>query len=214
MWCPNCGKEILDSASFCMFCGTDLRPYKTSSPAPTPAPTPAPAPTPVPASTGSNLSANPTQDRPGDTNGMRHARQFMRLLDSKGMSYTYKHEREGDNLNGVVRVQLGGGGLNFPPTAFWVDFDFNNSGEGDSIHISAAGVMSFNRSNRMNCLRVCNKVGNERRFARFYLDEDDDLCADVDSWVSDENAADRAYELLMLFAGVFNVTWKDFENAR
>ena len=259
MWCPNCGNEVLDVSSFCMHCGTDLRPFRAAmagmssgnaapaqpTPAPaTPAPTPAPAPaqpvqptpaaqqpinvTPVPVPEQPTWSqprhvapaldpqANPTVDRPDDTTAMRHARMFMRMIDAEhpGISYTYAHKEQGDNLNGVVTITMGGGDLAFPPTKFHVDFDYNNSGEGDSVHISMFGLVNYPDDHRAAALEAINNVGLTRRFARVYLDQDNDLCCDADCWVNDNNCAERAWNLLMTMGGVINSEYNNFQHAR
>lgn len=144
----------------------------------------------------------------------RHARDFMKMLDGRGIKYTYMHERAGDNRDGVVCIELGGGGLNFPSLKFYMDFDFNNTGEGDSVHLTVYGIGSYSASTKMAALEAINEVANKKRFARFYLDDDNDLVCDADSWVSDETVVDRAYELLTTVASVINNTYDGFQKAR
>lgn len=237
------------TASFCMFCGFDLRPFTsqfqggtdaptptptpvptpvptpTPTPVPTPTPTPVPTPTPTPVPTptpapvynpSSDVSANPTVDRADDTTAMRHARMFMRYLSSEHSSihYEYRHREANDNLKGVVAVTLGGGDLSFPEKRFFVDFDYNNRGVGDSVHITVYTIVSYQDAQRTAALEAINKVGVERRFARMYLDDDGDLCADADAWVDDNNCVDRAWNLLMTMGSVINATYDDFQKAR
>ena len=84
MWCPNCGNEVLDVSSFCMHCGTDLRPFRAAiaamgsnnaapaqpsaapaAPAPAPAAQPTRAPQPTPAAQQPiNVTPVPVPEQP------------------------------------------------------------------------------------------------------------------------------------------------------
>lgn len=218
MWCPNCGNQIPDSASFCMNCGTDLRPYKTaatpSTPAPEPVvvsiplPDPAPAPTPVPQPAPAPQHAAATND------AMRRAQSFMAYLDKEGYRYDYLHEREGDNRDGLVALGFGGGNFSFASIRIYVDFDYNNAGKGDSVHMWTSGLASFPAERRAAALEAINAVGIKKRFLRYYLDSDGDLIADADFWIGEDSAAERTFDHMNAFISVIDDTYTDLQKAR
>ena len=218
MWCPNCGSEVPESASFCMNCGTDLRPFKsamstsgggstvTPIPLPDPAPTPQPAPAPQPApQPAQHLATN---------EAMRRAQSFMALLDEKGYRYDYLHERDGDHRDGLVALSFGGGSFSFASIRVFVDFDYNNAGEGDSVHIWCSGIASFPDARRRAALEAINQVGIKKRFVRYYLDKDGDLMADADFWIGADSAAQRAFDHMTTFVSVIDDTYVDLQKAR
>lgn len=251
MWCPNCGYEVPDSSSFCMNCGTDLRPFKAalslsasasaaSAPAaeapapvvepaaevpvaepavapspvvsvplpeadpnviPVPEPMPTPAPQPAPATGATN-------------DAMRRARSFMALLDERGYRYDYLHETEGDNRDGMVALSFGGGSFSFASIRVYVDFDYNNAGKGDSIHIWSSGMVPFPPEKRLAALEAINQVAIKKRFVRYFLDRDGDLMADTDCWIGEDSAAERAFDELTAFVSVIDDTYVELQKVR
>jgi len=217
MWCPNCGNEVPDTSSFCMNCGTDLRPFKEamsslgsggSSTTRTPDPTPTPTPVPTPP------RQTPVQTSSSDTAAMRRCKAFMKRLDDEGYRYEYLHQEPGDHRDGMIRLGFGGSNFSFPSIRVYIDFDYNNSGEGNSVHMWCLELGNFSGSNRAAGLEAINKVANEKRFARFYLDRDDDLAADADCWIDDENCAQRTFDLMNTFVAVIDDVYSDFQRAR
>ncbi|MBR1829490.1 MAG: YbjN domain-containing protein [Atopobiaceae bacterium] len=145
---------------------------------------------------------------------MRRAQSFMALLDEKGYRYDYLHEREGDHRDGMVALSFGGGSFSFASIRVFVDFDYNNAGEGDSVHMWCSDIVSFPDDRRRAALEAINEVGIKKRFVRYYLDKDGDLTADSDFWIGADSAAQRACDHMTTFVSVIDDTYEDLQKAR
>ena len=115
-------------------------------------------------------------------------------LTARGISYEYIDAFD----RPAIGMAFGGGDYTFDHIAFTVAFDE----DGESAQIVSSAIASVPRQKTEKLLAVLNQCNSEFRWARFYLDEDNDVIADTDVVFGEDGAGFAVVESIMLAASV------------
>ena len=98
----------------------------------------------------------------------------------------------------MIRLNFGGGDFSYTHLTINVIFDE----DGESAQIVSSAIASVPRQKTEKLLAVLNQCNSEFRWARFYLDEDNDVIADTDVVFGEDGAGFAVVESIMLAASV------------
>ena len=99
---------------------------------------------------------------------------FTAYMDNKGIQYVDKNE---------IMVSIHYAGKNLETIT--VTVGFKNDG-GPTARLVCYNIGNISEDMRVNAIVICNKLNADCGLAKFYLDEDNDICAQIDTYF-DEN---------------------------
>ncbi len=140
---------------------------------------------------------------------LRKKREFCAYLDQKG---TYYHDVDTDPT--MIRMNYGGGDFVFSSLTAWVDFDPPSNGKGDTVHVVVPSVARFPGSARERGLELCNKISQDKRWIRCYIDNDDDLMVDADMYVTGGEFAEDVRALVAMMMSVIDDIYESAQKAQ
>ena len=140
---------------------------------------------------------------------LRKKREFCRYLDQKG---TYYHDVDSDPT--MVRMNYGGGDFVFSSLTAWVDFDPPSNGKGDTVHVVVPSVARYSGTARERGLELCNKISQDKRWIRAYIDNDDDLMIDADMYVTGGEFVEDVRSLVAMMMSVIDDVYEDTQRAQ
>lgn len=110
--------------------------------------------------------------------------RFSRQLDSEGIKYSVSSDK------GVVRIVYNGD--NFKSLTFTFVFD----DDGKSFGIRVFSIAQFTNAQLEDAYEFCNRMNDNYRWLRFYVDEDRELTAAMDAVIPSDAVGDIGSELL------------------
>ena len=117
-------------------------------------------------------------------------------LTSRGILYEYI-----DTLDKpAVAMAFGGGDYSFQNIAITVGFD----DDGESAQIVSSPIANVPDAKTAKLLMILNQCNRDFRWAKFYLDEDNDVIADADVVFGEHDAGFSVVEAVMLAASVID----------
>jgi hypothetical protein len=122
-------------------------------------------------------------------------------LTARGISYEYIDSFD----RPAIGMAFGGGDYSFNNIAITVAFD----DDGESAQIVSSPIANVPGDKAEKLLRILNKCNAELRWARFYLDEDNDVIADADVVFGSHDSGFAVAEAVMLAASVIDDAYPD-----
>lgn len=109
---------------------------------------------------------------------------IVNTLNEKNLKYNLDDERP------VVRLNFRGDNIESQTFTLIVDED------GESVALRVFSIYQFEKGQLADAYEFCNRVNNQYRWMRFYVDSDDELTAAIDAVVSPESAGEECYEII------------------
>lgn len=125
---------------------------------------------------------------------------FMSYMDSIGMAYTNQNEE-------VVSMHLAGNNLK----VVTVVLDFGNM---PFVRLANYDLGGFGNSNDLAGASVCNQVNRKFNLAKFYLDTDGDVCAQIDAVINKDDCGELCALLASELVKTVDMSFPAFEFAR
>ena len=124
-------------------------------------------------------------------------------LTSRGILYEYI-----DTLDKpAVAMAFGGGDYSFQNIAITVGFD----DDGESAQIVSSPIANVPDAKTAKLLMILNQCNRDFRWAKFYLDEDNDVIADADVVFGEHDAGFSVVESVMLAASVIDDAYPELK---
>ena len=76
------------------------------------------------------------------------------------------------------------------------------------------GIVSFPEEKTLNALLLVNKLNNQFRWTKFYLDDDGDITIRMDAIVSDESAGEEIWELIIRMSRIIDEAYPEMMKTR
>ncbi|MBR5095030.1 MAG: YbjN domain-containing protein [Oscillospiraceae bacterium] len=115
---------------------------------------------------------------------------YLAYMDQKGIRYTDRDDR-------TVRVVYTGDNLKSIPVYVFFDKD----GEG-LVTLRCWDIAKIPESKKTAAILACNELNNKYRWVKFYVDSDNDVCAQIDAYIDEETCG---YECASLVNRVVNI---------
>ena len=109
---------------------------------------------------------------------------FLAELKSEGIKYNVSDEKPS--------VFINYNGDNFDSLTFSFFFDE----DGESVSLKVFSIAQFDKSELPDAYEFCNKMNNDWRWFRFYVDGDDEVTADMDAIISTATCGKECLEIL------------------
>lgn len=122
-----------------------------------------------------------------------------RAFDDKGLKY-----EPAENGPGIF---IGFRGENCPHINMVVAFD--NDGEMNA-HVMCMGLGRFPKGSLNNAYKLCNDLNDTYRWAKFYIDDEDDLCCDSDVSFGEGDCGELCHKTVMSIVGVIDASYPRF----
>ena len=129
-------------------------------------------------------------------------KEFTDFMDEHDIRYTVMDEN--DNM---VYLAFGGD----QDTYVMVDFDEDDEDDAQSVHFSSLGFASVERSNIPAALVTLNKVNSNYRWVKFFLRDDNKLCADCDAMVFPGTVGQECFHSAGRMSNIIEHAIKEFE---
>ena len=110
--------------------------------------------------------------------------RFTRRLDSEGIKYSVSSDKD------VVRIVYNGD--NFKSLTFTFIFD----DDGKSFALRVFSIAQFTQAQLEDAYEFCNRMNDNYRWLRFYVDEDRELTAALDAVIPNDEVGEIGSELL------------------
>lgn len=119
---------------------------------------------------------------------MSCAERFTDFLNEKGLTFSAHVDEDGDTI------------VDFPYKGKIAKCIFT----GDDDHYLSIYLQYENapKEKLLDAIIVCNELNAKFKWVKFYVDKDGDLMVQDDAILSEENAADEAFELLLRLFGI------------
>ena len=109
---------------------------------------------------------------------------FTKTLDQKKIKYDLHDERP------VVFLKYQGENFNKLTFTFFFDDD------GHSLSLKVYTILKFQQDQLASAYIFANEMNKKYRWIRFYIDDDNELTADIDAVISESTVGEGCYELL------------------
>ena len=126
-------------------------------------------------------------------------------LTARGISYDYIDSFE----RPAIAMAFGGGDYSFNNIIITVGFDE----DGESAQIVSSPIATCPGERTAKLLMTLNQCNCEFRWAKFYLDEDNDIIADTDVVFGEQDAGFSVAEAVMLAASVIDDAYPEIMKA-
>ncbi len=130
---------------------------------------------------------------------------YLRYMDGNEIKYT-------DLDDDAVRVSYNG--EHIPTITVMCFFDEDSDGNGQ-VTLRSWEICRVPADKRKEANEACNEANSKFRWAKFYIDEDNDLCAQIDAMLDEDSCAricDRLIERLVsivdeAYPAIMKVLW-------
>lgn len=132
---------------------------------------------------------------------MTYLQRFTNYLDMKGVKYTVDNEYKlhvsfsADNTSSIV-----------------VNVIFDKEGNG-IVRFVVWSIGKFPESKIGAGMVACNELNKKYRWVKFYIDADDEGCAEMDAIVDEETAGQECHELLYRVVNIVDEAYPDIMRA-
>lgn len=138
----------------------------------------------------------------------RFCREVNQDINSTDSIYKCEIYPSGDPGSAAVLVDVSSEKYEFENLQLLVDFDCSQTGSGDSVHFSSLLPFSFSKEPSTGLI-LCNHLNKTKRWASFYLDDDYDLCFQLDMQIKDmNNFTLYVVMMIMTVTNVISRSWK------
>ena len=122
-------------------------------------------------------------------------------MDREDISYTEQDER-------VLKIVYNGDNLETIPVYVFFDKD------GDPyVQFKCWNIANF-KTNREKGIDVCNQLNHEYRWVRFYIDNDNDVVADIDAVIDEDTCGDVCFSLVGRVVSIVDEAYPTIAKAR
>ena len=121
---------------------------------------------------------------------------FKAYLESKDVKYTYFEATE--ERNEAVKVSFSGNNAESIASFFFFDKD------GGSVNIKSFSIAKVAEGKIPTMYALLNALNNEYRWAKFYLDKDNEVTCSSDAVLGAENAGAECFELLIRLTDIID----------
>ena len=125
---------------------------------------------------------------------------FLQYMDSKDIRYT--------ELDEFV-VGIGVGGENIDAIRVLVIFEEDGS---PAVQLRCSDFGNF-RGKEIRGITACNKINNELRWVKLYLDSDGDVIATMDAYFDGASCGEECIKLIKQFVHIIDMTYPAFAHA-
>ena len=131
----------------------------------------------------------------------KYAREFTMYMDSEGIKYTEQNEN-------VIKVVYSGDNLD--TISIYAIFDE----DGDHlVQMRCWEIVNF-KNNEAAAFAVCNELNKQFRWAKFYLDNDNDIVAMVDAILDLDTCGEECMELVRRMVSIIDDAYPQLAKAR
>ncbi|MBQ9005057.1 MAG: YbjN domain-containing protein, partial [Atopobiaceae bacterium] len=88
------------------------------------------------------------------------------------------------------------------------------NGKGDTVHGVVPSVARYPGDARARGLELCNKISQDKRWIRAYIDNDDDLMIDADMYVTGGDFAEDVRSLVAMMMSVIDDIYEDTQRTQ
>jgi len=120
----------------------------------------------------------------GKPNGNKMVKIFTEKLKSEGIKFDVSNDKPN------VFIKYKGDNFNSLTFSFFFDED------GNSVAFKVFSIFQFTKAQLPDAYEFCNKMNNDWRWIRFYVDSDDELTADMDAVINPNTVGDECLEIL------------------
>ncbi len=117
-------------------------------------------------------------------------------LTARGIAYDYADPAD----HSVIQIPFGGGDYSFNNVTITVDFDE----DGESAQLATSPIVHCPGDRTDQLLPILNECNLTLRWAKFYLDDNNDIIADTDVVFGESDAGFAVVESVMLAASVID----------
>ncbi len=132
---------------------------------------------------------------------MTYLQGFTSYLEEKGIKYTTDDETK-------VRVSFNVD--NAPSIAVNVFFDKEGAGK---VRFVVWSIGKFPDAKLAAGMAACNALNAKYRWVKFYIDSDNEGCADMDAIVDEETVGPECYELLLRMVNIVDEAYPEIMRA-
>lgn len=132
---------------------------------------------------------------------MTYLQGFTDYLDEKGVKY---------QTDGETKVRVGYKMDNMSSVSVNVIFDKDGEGK---VHFVVWSIGKFPDSKLMAGMAVCNALNAKYRWIKFYIDSDNEGCADLDAIVDEETVGPECYELMHRLLNIVDEAYPEIMRA-
>ena len=129
-------------------------------------------------------------------------KEFTDFMDEHDIHYTVMDEK--DNM---VYLAFGGD----QHTYVMVDFDETDGRDAESVHFSSPGFATVEKANVPAALIALNKVNRKFRWVKFFMGDDNKLCADCDATVFPGTVGQECFHCAGRMSDIIEHALKEFE---
>ena len=109
----------------------------------------------------------------------------------------------------LIVLNFGGGDFSYTHVAIHLFFDL----DGESAQIATSPIANCPVEKTAKVLLALNDCNHKFRWAKFYLDDDNDVIANADLVFDEQNAGDACIELVMRTASIIDDAYPDIMKA-
>ncbi len=126
---------------------------------------------------------------------------FTRHMDSEGIKYTDVNE---------YAVRVGYNAKNMSSVSIYVFFDKDNE---PLVTLKCWEIAKFDGEKRAAGILACNDVNNRYRWTNFYIDDDGDVNAQIDTYVDERNCGTLCTNLVGRMVSIIDGAYPTFMQA-
>lgn len=132
---------------------------------------------------------------------MSYKSQFLRHMDNEGIRYD-------DLKEFVVKITYNGDNLESIPVL--VFFDEDND---PIVQLKCWNIANFKGKEEIG-YEVCNRMNNQWRWVKFYIDDDADIVASIDAYIDMDTCGEECLNLVRRVVNITDEAYPEFAKAR
>ena len=101
-------------------------------------------------------------------------------------------------------------GDNFKNISVYALFDKDGD---NNVQYRCADIMNF-KDNEAAALVACNEVNKKFRWVKFYLNDEAEIVAETDAYLSEENCGDECFSLMLHMFSIIDKAYVEFMKAK
>ncbi len=110
--------------------------------------------------------------------------KFIAVLKREGIKYDVSKDKP------YVYIKYKGDNFDSLTFSFFFDED------GESVALKVFSIVEFQPNQLLDAYEYCNKMNASYRWIKFYVDDDNELTADMDAVINERTVGEECYELL------------------
>lgn len=109
----------------------------------------------------------------------------------------------------LISLSFGGGDFAYTHVAVHLFFDL----DGESVQVATSPIASVPAEKTAQLLYALNDCNHKFRWVKFYLDDDNDVIAESDAIIDEQNAGAVCFEIVMRTASIIDDAYPDIMKA-